>query len=102
MDRPPIFFAWTRSFWFGWLPALLTFMDVLMGLFNDPALAGPVAGLITSGLDLAAAFAGVESTVTADQVEATMRALSPLYALIVAQQRGGAARPYTADPRALK
>lgn len=102
MNPSPIFFAWTRSFWFGWLPALLTFIDVLMGLFNDPTLAAPVAGLITSSLDLVAAWVGVESTVTAGQVEATMRALSPLYALIVAQQRGGAARPYTADPRALK
>lgn len=102
MNPPPIFFAWTRSFWLGWFPAILTFIDVLMSLFGDPALSAPVAGLIVAGLQVVAAPFPIEVSVTAKDVEATMQALSPLYALIVAHQRRGPSRPYTADPRALK
>ena len=92
--REPIFFAWTRSFWAGILPILLILVDVIAQAFSmfadaqvGPPIAGTIAGLF--GLDAA-------------KVEATMRGLAPLFALVIAQQRAGAARPYTINPRALK
>lgn len=92
--REPIFFAWTRSFWAGILPILLILVDVIaqaFSMFADAAVGPPIAGTIAGlfGLDAA-------------KVEATMRALAPLFALVIAHQRSGASRPYTIDPRALK
>ena len=91
MDREPIFILWARSFWLGVLPALGILLDVIVSLAADPAQGPPIAGLIAAifGADPAA-------------VEATMLKLAPLFALIVAQQRSGAARPYTLNPRALE
>lgn len=92
--REPIFIGIARSFWFGILPILLILVDVAVQGINlaadaqvGPPIAGAIAGLF--GLD-------------AVKTEATMRALAPLFALVIAQQRAGAARPYTIDPRALK
>ena len=87
----PIFILWTRSFWFGIFPILGILFDVAISLFSDPTTGPPVAGLIAMilGLDAAA-------------VESAMLKLSPLFALLIAQQRAGDARPYTLDPRALK
>ncbi len=88
----PLFIGYARSFWFGILPTLLILLDVMVQLFNlaadatvGPPIAGAIAGLL--GADAA-------------KVETTMRALSPLFALVIAQQRAGAARPYSIDPRA--
>jgi hypothetical protein len=94
MNREPIFFAWTRSFWLGVMPALLTVLDVLVvfltAALGDPALHGPVATALSWVLP-----------VNPTQLQSIMQTLAPIYALIVAQQRSGAARPYTIDPRAL-
>ena len=92
--RDPIFFAWTRSFWLGLFPALLTAIDVAFALFSDPAAGAPVSALI------AWAVGFVFPSVAADQIAATMQALAPVYAIIIAQQRSGASRPYTADWKA--
>lgn len=85
----PIFFARTRSFWLGILPALLVGVDVISGLASDPDTALPVARLLAAltGQEVAAA-------------EALLLRLSPLFALVVAMQRGGAARPYSLRPSA--
>ena len=85
----PIFILWTRSFWLGVFPALLVALDVAAQAVSDPTVGPPVAGVIARvfGFD-------------PDQVEGTMRGLAPLFALIVAYQRSGMARPYTANPRA--
>lgn len=92
--REPIFIGWTRSFWAGILPILLILVDVAVQVINvlaDATVGPPIAGIVAGlfGLDTA-------------EVEATMRALAPLFALVIAHQRAGAARPYTIDPRALK
>lgn len=101
MDRAPIFFAWTRSFWLGIFPALLTGIDLLIVLAGDASTAGPVAGVLSAVLTLLAAAPGMSwLAATPDQVMAVMQALAPIYAIIVGQQRSGAARPYTIDPRA--
>ena len=96
MDKEPIFFAWTRSFWLGIFPALLTALDIAFQIFGDPATSAPVAAALAWVVGL------VGGTVTPDAIARVMQAMAPLYALIVAQQRSHAARPYTIDPRALK
>ncbi len=96
MDNDPIFFAWTRSFWLGIFPALLTAMDIAFQIFGDPATSAPVA----AALAWVTGWFGV--TVQPEAIARVMQAMAPLYALIVAQQRSHAARPYTIDPRALK
>lgn len=89
MEREPIFIGWTRSFWAGILPILLIVVDISVQALADAAVGPPVAGLIARGFDI-----------DPDLVEQTMLRLTPLFALIIAQQRAGAARPYTIDPRA--
>jgi len=93
MNAEPIFFAWTRSFWLGVMPALLTVLDVVVifatSALGDPSLHGPVATMLSWVIPVDTA-----------QVQSVMQTLAPVYALIVAQQRAGAARPYTTDPRA--
>ena len=96
MDKEPIFFAWTRSFWLGIFPAILTALDIAFQIFGDPATSAPVAAALAWVVGL------VGGTVTPDAIARVMQAMAPLYALIVAQQRSHAARPYTIDPRALK
>lgn len=85
----PIFIGWTRSFWAGILPVALVGVDMVFQALTDPSVGPPVAGLVARvfGFD-------------ADQVEAVMMRLTPLFALVIAQQRSGNARPYTMDPRA--
>lgn len=91
--RPPIFFAWTRSFWMGIFPTLLIGLDItvqlLAVLVANPDLAPPVASLIGW-------------VISADPVliEGWMLRFAPLFALLIAHQRSGSARPYTIDPRA--
>lgn len=100
MDRTPIFFAWTRSFWLGIFPAVLTGIDLLLALMADSATAGPVAMVLSVLLSVPAALPGFGwLAATPEQVGAFMQAMAPIYALIVGQQRSGAARPYTIDPR---
>lgn len=82
----PIFFAWTRSFWSAALTALLIVHDTGEPLIRALALA--LAPL--TGWDV-------------ERATETGLALLPLVTLAFAmQQRSGAARPYTADPRALR
>ncbi|MCC6863623.1 MAG: hypothetical protein IT544_02275 [Rhodobacteraceae bacterium] len=92
MRPEPIFFACTRSFWLGVVPALLTAVDlvvmVMTGALGDPTLYGPVAEMLSWVLP-----------VDPVRVQRVMQTLAPVYALIVAQQRAGAARPYTINPR---
>lgn len=102
MHPEPIFIGITRSFAFGILPALLTLVDILFQMFADPAVGGPVAQALAVAVNAVTGVALGRPVVSADQVEAVMRSLAPVYAFVVAQQRGGAARPYTIDPRALK
>ncbi len=84
MSNPvPIFFGITRSFWFGIMPALLALLDLVIAA-SDAGSVGPIAGLIAqaTGWD-------------AGSAETVLRGAGSLGALIVAQQRAGAARPYT-------
>lgn len=86
----PIAFWKTRSFWFGWFPAALTGLDVLAGELSSGS-TGPVSKALASVLG---AFTGW----TPEEIERTMLAVAPIYALIVAHQRRGINQPYTADP----
>lgn len=102
-NRDPIFFAVTKSFLFGLLPALLTILDLLFNAFASADTALPVAAIIAAVLNTVASLPWLESLQTTPEgVHRVMTALAPAYALIVGQQRMHAARPYTIDPRALK
>ena len=102
-NREPIFFAWTRSFWLGLFPALLTIADTVFNLFASAETATPVAAVIAAFMNVLAGFTGWEFLiVTREEVHNTMTGLAPIYAMIVGYQRAHAARPYTIDPRAIK
>ncbi|WP_283178641.1 hypothetical protein [Gemmobacter sp. 24YEA27] len=89
----PIFILWTRSFWLGIFPSLLIVLDLAVNIVaavaSDPALVPPVATLIGW-------LFGGDPVV----IEGWMLRIAPLLALVIAQQRAGSARPYTANPRA--
>lgn len=102
-NREPIFFAWTRSFWLGLFPAILTGIDMLIMVFNNADLAGPVAATIAAALTAVSGLPYLDWLATTPaQINAFMLAIAPIYALIVGQQRMHAARPYTIDPRAIE
>lgn len=91
----PIFFAKTRSFWLGIVPAGLTALDLAFThLTGEGSL--PVANALATSLQLT----GLEWT--GHQIAGFMQTLLPLYLVIFAQQRGtftGAIpRPYTTSP----
>lgn len=91
----PVFFAKTRSFWFGIVPTVLTTVDLAFAHLTSEG-SEPVANAIAAALTL------IGPEWTGEQIASFMRTLYPLYLLIFAQQRGtfnGALpRPYTIDP----
>lgn len=101
-NREPIFFAWTKSFWLGLFPAILTIVDVSFQLFSSAETSMPVAAVIAAFLGVFSNLFNVGWAVTAEMVHAFMTNLAPIYAMIVGYQRMHAARPYTIDPRYLK
>ncbi|AYF01252.1 hypothetical protein PY32053_01625 [Paracoccus yeei] len=86
----PIFILKTRSFWLGIFPILLTLGDMLFSGLSD-ADGGPLVGLIAMLTGYAV-----------PEVQAFLLKLTPIWGLIIAQQRGGFGggipRPYTLDP----
>lgn len=109
MRPDPIFFAWTRSFWLGLFPALLTALDILAVATLDPTTGAPMAALLAAiGNALTPVWNAIpvlpdaSGSLTAEGVQRAMQVASAFAALIVGQQRMGAARPYTLDPRARK
>jgi len=86
----PILITKTRSFWLGIVPASLTLVDVIAGSVSNGT-SEPIAGAI-------AALTGPVFGISADGVHRFMLAIAPLCALIVAHQRRGISRPYTASP----
>lgn len=101
-NREPIFFAWTRSFWLGLFPAILTIVDTTFTLFANAETSVPVAGVLAAFIGVFSNLLGLGWTITAEAVHQFMMGLAPIYAMIVGYQRMHAARPYTLDPRALK
>lgn len=102
-QREPIFFAVTKSFLFGLLPALLTILDAAFTAFSSADTAVPAATLIAALLNTVSGIPLMDFlSTTPEVVHDFMVKLAPLYALVVGQQRMHAARPYTIDPRALK
>jgi hypothetical protein len=81
----PIFFAWTRSFWFGLLPAIALTINVVVSLASESALHGPLVNLLLT------LFPSWDVVL----IESALQIAAPLTAIIVAQQRAHAARPYT-------
>lgn len=82
MTPAPIAFWKTRSFWFGWLPAAMTIMETVFHAFAEGQ-GGPIAAAIAA-----------LTPWSSDEVYGFLVVVAPLYALIVAHQRSGAARPY--------
>lgn len=82
----PIFILKTRSFWLGIFPLLLTIAD---SLFAESATGGPFTNLLAAAL-------GKDP----ETVRGWMLLVSPVWGLIIAQQRAGLTRPYTASPKA--
>lgn len=83
---PPIFFAWTRSFW-------ATVVGFAILFFGAPA-------EVVQGASQLLAWALPWS---ADEIGAALLRIAPMVLWAFAmQQRSGSARPYTTDPRALR
>lgn len=97
--KEPIFILWARSFWLGILPTLLIVLDVVTNLLADPVQGPPIAGVLSAVFSSVLGVFGFTSHVDPVVVESTMLKLSPLFALVIAHQRSGAARPYSLNPR---
>lgn len=81
----PIFFAWTRSFW-------LTVFGILVLVFGAPP-------EVLNGIG---AIVATVTPWTPEQVGNALTVTAPAILWVIAlQQRAGAARPYTRDPKAL-
>ena len=87
----PIFILKTRSFWLGIFPLLLTVLDT----FFTSLSAGGDGGLLVQML---AQLLGYDPS----EIRGFLLAVTPLWGLIIAQQRGGFGgaipRPYTMEP----
>ena len=98
-SRVPIFFAVTKSFLLGLLPAMLTLVDVLFNLASSTETATPIAAVIAAFMSVLSGFPGLDFlAVTREQVHDTMTSLAPIYAMIVGYNRSHAARPYMINP----
>ena len=86
----PIAFWKTRSFWFGWFPAAVTLFDVAMQQLDTPT-----GAIVAESIAYFLSLMGFD--VDGAHVATFMRMIAPIYALIVAQQRSGITRPYTAS-----
>lgn len=98
MEREPIFILWARSFWLGILPLLAVLLDLGAVLVFDPVAGPPAALALATVVNLAGSIFGAEQLLDPAAVESVMVKLAPLFGLIVAQQRAGAARPYSLNP----
>lgn len=83
----PVFILKTRSFWLGIFPLLLTALDTLFTSLSAGGDGGPLVQVLAQLL-------GYE----ASEIRGFLLAVTPLWGLIIAQQRGGLARPYTSSP----
>lgn len=101
-NREPIFFAWTKSFWLGLFPALLTIVDVVFNLFNSADTSMPFATVLAAFIGVFSNLFSLGWDVTTVMIHQFMTGLAPIYAMIVGYQRMHAARPYTIDPRAIQ
>lgn len=87
----PIFILKTRSFWLGIFPLLLTALDTLFTSLSAGGDGGPLVQMLAHLL-------GYDPS----EIRGFLLAVTPLWGLIIAQQRGGFGgaipRPYTMDP----
>lgn len=103
--KEPIFILWARSFWFGILPLVMIAADIVVSMASmlmDTNTNVPMALAITAVVNFVGALFGHGQVVDPATVEDSMLKLAPLFGLIVAQQRSGAARPYSLNPRYAK
>lgn len=89
--------AWwkTRSWLLGGIPAVLTFIDTVMQVFESES-AVPVANAISLLINT---FGG---DLQGEEIAAFMKGISPLYAILILHQRRGLNRPYVASTEAEK
>ncbi|QEU08788.1 hypothetical protein [Paracoccus yeei] len=83
----PILITKTRSFWLGILPLALTLIDSVLASISAGGDGGPVAHLIAA-----------VTRVDVETIRGWLLLISPVWGLIIAQQRAGITRPYTIDP----
>jgi hypothetical protein len=83
--KTPIFFAVTRSFILGIVPVLIAAADLIVAISTGEA-SGPVADFLTWTFGW-----------SPEQATKVVRGVGTVAALIIAQQRSGAARPYTME-----
>lgn len=99
--KEPIFILWARSFWLGILPLFVVMTDIVMSMFSmlmDTNVNVPMALAIATVVNFAGSLFGHGQVVDPALVEEGMLKLAPLFGLIVAHQRSGAARPYSLNP----
>ena len=87
----PIFILKTQSFWLGIFSLLMTAIDTMFASLTAGGAGGPLAQMLAQLLGYDPA-----------EIRGLLLAVTPLWGLIIAQQRGGFGgaipRPYTMDP----
>lgn len=81
----PIYIFITRSFWIA-VAAVPGAVDAVLGLLSEPEHSGPIAEML-----------GALTGVSVETIETAFRIMTSLAPFLIAQQRAGAARPYTTE-----
>lgn len=92
-EKEPVFFGYTKSFWGGIFPTILTVIDILLPFLTADTV-GPISEFIVwiisfTGIMLSPFFVGT-----------VLLMMLPVYTIWVTYQRSGASRPYSLDPKA--
>lgn len=83
----PIFFAYTRSFLLGIIPVLAAGLDAIVALIETGD-EGPITAVLANAFGF-----------DPDTAESIVRVVGMIAGLLIAYERRGWARKYSADPR---
>lgn len=91
--KRPIFAFITRSILLGLIPAILTFLDGLVAFQTaNPDMMPPISAFIHY-------MVGERMGWSVENIHMALLYIGPIYTFIAIQQRSGAARPYSLNPK---